>query len=90
MLHKCRSAFIAWVPVGRSAAKALSLRLPTAAAPGSLPVLFMLDMWWTERHWGRFSPSTSVALPIIHSINCSTIITVHQSGLVQQANKWQR
>jgi hypothetical protein len=22
----------------------------------------MWDLWWTERHWGRFPPSTSVSL----------------------------
>jgi hypothetical protein len=31
--------------------------LPTAAAP--VPV--WAKLWWTERHWGRTSPSTSVS-----------------------------
>jgi hypothetical protein len=32
------------------------------------------DLWWPERHWGRFPPSTSVALPVIHITNRSKII----------------
>jgi hypothetical protein len=24
-----------------------------------------VDLWWTKWHWGRFSPSTSVPLPIL-------------------------
>jgi hypothetical protein len=30
-------------------------------------------LWWTKRHWGRFSPSTSVSLAN-HSTNFSIII----------------
>jgi hypothetical protein len=34
------------------------------------------DLWWTKRHWGRFSPSTSVSPANHHSTNFSiTIIT---------------
>jgi hypothetical protein len=25
----------------------------------------MRDLWWTKWHWGRFSPSISVSLPIL-------------------------
>jgi hypothetical protein len=36
----------------------------------------MWDLWWTKRHWGRFSPSTSVFLDTHHSTNfCIIIIT---------------
>jgi hypothetical protein len=31
----------------------------------------------------RVWPSTSVSLPMIHSTNCSTIITIYHPGLVQ-------
>jgi hypothetical protein len=33
----------------------------------------MWELWWTKRHWGRFSPSTSVS-PANHSTNFSVII----------------
>jgi hypothetical protein len=33
----------------------------------------MWGLWWTKRHWGRFSPSTSVS-PANHSTNFSIII----------------
>jgi hypothetical protein len=32
-------------------------------------------LWWTKRHWGRFSPSTSVSPANHHSTNFSIIIT---------------
>jgi hypothetical protein len=31
------------------------------------------NLWWTKRHWGRYSPSTSVS-PANHSTNFSIII----------------
>jgi hypothetical protein len=33
----------------------------------------MWDLWLTKRHWGRFSPSTSVS-PANHSTNFSIIV----------------
>jgi hypothetical protein len=33
----------------------------------------MWVLWWTKRHWGRFSPITSVS-PANHSTNFSIII----------------
>jgi hypothetical protein len=36
--------------------------------PGS-----MWGLWWTKRHWGRFSPSTSVS-PANHSTDFPIII----------------
>jgi hypothetical protein len=36
--------------------------------PGSNPDLVMWDLLWTERHWGRFSPGTSVS-PSTHSFH---------------------
>jgi hypothetical protein len=35
---------------------------------------------------GRLSPSTLVSLPIIHSTNCATVITIYYPGLVQMAS----
>jgi hypothetical protein len=57
---------------GRAVAQAVSRWLPTAAARCSRPD----SMWglsWTKRHWGRFSPSTSVS-PANHSTNFSIVI----------------
>jgi hypothetical protein len=56
--------------IGHAVAQAVSRWLPTAAGsrPGS-----MWGLWWTKRHWGRFSPSTSIS-PAIHSTNLSIII----------------
>jgi hypothetical protein len=34
----------------------------------------MWGLWWTKRHWGRFSPSTSVSSANHHSINFFIII----------------
>jgi hypothetical protein len=35
----------------------------------------MWNLWWTKRHWGRFSPSTSVS-PAKHPTDCSTLIII--------------
>jgi hypothetical protein len=35
----------------------------------------MWDLWWTKRHWGRFSANTSVS-PVSHSTDCSTLIII--------------
>jgi hypothetical protein len=40
--------------------------------PGSRPGS-MWGLWWTKRHWGRFSQSNSVS-PANHSTNFSIII----------------
>jgi hypothetical protein len=53
---------------GRAVAQAISRWLPTAAAR-----IRVRGSWWTRRHWGRFSPSTSVS-PANHSTNFSIII----------------
>jgi hypothetical protein len=34
----------------------------------------MRGLWWDNRHWGRFFPSTSVSLANHHSTNFSVII----------------
>jgi hypothetical protein len=44
--------------------------------PWFTPGQIMWDLWWTKRHWGRFSPSTSVSPANHHSTNfCIIIIT---------------
>jgi hypothetical protein len=52
----------------------------------------MWDLWWTTRHWGRFSPSTSFSPANSHSTDSSAliisiiliiIIIICQPGLVQ-------
>jgi hypothetical protein len=50
-------------------AQAVSRWLSTAAARQSS----MWGLWWTKRHWGRFSPSTSVS-PANHFTNFSIVI----------------
>lgn len=48
----------AWVPTS------------TVGGKGSvIPVEIMRDLWWTVRHWNKFSPSTFVPLPIHISAN---------------------
>jgi hypothetical protein len=54
---------------GRAVAQAVSRWLPTEAAPGS-----MWGLWWTKRHWGKFSPSISVPPAHHHSTNLSIIV----------------
>jgi hypothetical protein len=54
----------------------------------------MWDLWWTKKHRGRFSPSTSVCAANLHSTDCSAfivvvvvvvviIIIIYHPGLVQ-------
>jgi hypothetical protein len=42
--------------------------------PGSISDQIMWVLWWTERHWGRFSPSTSLSPANSHSTECSTFV----------------
>jgi hypothetical protein len=58
---------------GRAIAQAVSRWLPTAAARVRVRT-GMWGLWWTKRHWGRFSPSTSVSPAIHRSTNFSIII----------------
>jgi hypothetical protein len=46
----------------------------------------MWDLWWTEWHWGRSFPSTSVSPANLHSTNCPTITIIYHLGLVQLAS----
>jgi hypothetical protein len=54
-------------------AQAVSRWFPTAAARIRVRAR-MWNLWWTKRHWGRFSPRTSVSPVNRHSANFSIII----------------
>jgi hypothetical protein len=75
--------------VGRAIAQAVSRWLPTAA--GRVRVRAgMCVLWWTKRHWGRFSPSTSVS-PANHSTNFSIIIITrdwHNRPIIGRSAEW--
>jgi hypothetical protein len=64
---------IAILFTGSAVAQAVRRWLPTATA--SIRVCTCIwELWWTKRHWGRFSPSTSVSLTNHHFTNSSIII----------------
>jgi hypothetical protein len=68
-----RSFFLIYVRLGHAVAQAISRWLPTAA--GRVRVRAgMWGLWCTKRHWGRFSPSTSVSPANHHSSNFSIIL----------------
>jgi hypothetical protein len=57
----------------------------TGSLPGS-----MWGLWWTKRHWGRLSPSTSVS-PANHSTNFSIIIITrgcHNRPIGDRSAEW--
>jgi hypothetical protein len=54
-------------------AQAVSRWIPHRVGPDSR-LGSMWSLWWTKRHWSRFSPSTSVSSANHHSINFSIII----------------
>jgi hypothetical protein len=41
---------------------------------GSIRGQVMRDLWWTQWHWGRFSPSTSLSFANCNSTNLSILI----------------
>jgi hypothetical protein len=51
----------------------------------------MWGLWWTKRHWDRFSPTTSVSLANHHSTNFSIIIITrswHNRRIGGRSAKW--
>jgi hypothetical protein len=57
--------------------------------PGLIPGQVMWDLWWIERHWDRFSASTSVC-PALQSSGSGTIgqiVTVVPTGLPTKLQK---
>jgi hypothetical protein len=67
---------------GSGIAQAVSRRLPTAVARVRARVRSSWIFGRQRGTWGRFPPSTSVS-PAGHSTNCSTLIIIHDPGLVQ-------
>jgi hypothetical protein len=62
---------------------------PHRGGPGSRPGS-MWGLWWTKLHWGRFSPSTPVAL-VNHSTNFSIIIITrgwHNMPIGNRSAEW--
>jgi hypothetical protein len=70
----CHKWYELTVTVGRAIAKAVSRRLPTAAARVHTRVWSCGILWWTKLALGQFSPRTSVSPANLHSICFSTII----------------
>jgi hypothetical protein len=64
--------FLMWHE-GRAVAQAVSRWLLTAVAR-VLVRASMWDLWWTKRHWGRVSLTTSVFRANLRSPNFSTIL----------------
>jgi hypothetical protein len=61
-----------------------------SGGPGSRPGS-MWDLWWTKRHWGRFSPSTSIPPADHHSTKFSIIIITrgwHNKPFVGRSAEW--
>jgi hypothetical protein len=50
---------------------------------GSSTLQIVRFLWSTERHWGRFSPSTSISLSFIYSTKCSITITIYHARLIE-------
>jgi hypothetical protein len=53
---------IIWGRIGCAVAQAVSNRLSYRDSPCSISGEVLCALWWTERHWGRFSPNTPVSL----------------------------
>jgi hypothetical protein len=70
-VHQSAVAVDIHMTVGHVIAQRLDAGFPPRR-PGSRTGS-MWGLWWTKRHWGRFSPSTSVS-PANHSTNFSSII----------------
>jgi hypothetical protein len=72
MLHYIACSLLT-IQYGHAAAQAVSCWLSTMAARVCIWA-GMWGLWWTEQHWGGFSPSTSVSPANHHSTNFSIII----------------
>jgi hypothetical protein len=65
----------------RAIAQAASRWLHTADDRVRASGLVMWDLYWKKWSLGRYSPSTSVSPPKLHSTNCSTISIIYHVGL---------
>jgi hypothetical protein len=75
--------------IGRAIAQAVSRWLPTLATRVHIQA-GKWGLWWTKRHWGRFSLSTSVSRAN-HSTNFSIIIITrgwHNRPIDGRSAKW--
>jgi hypothetical protein len=75
--------------LGRAVAQAVSGWLPTTAARVRVRAAYG-GLWWTKRHWGRFSPRTSVS-PANHSTNFSVVIITlgwHSRPIGDRSAEW--
>jgi hypothetical protein len=72
----CRSWSSRWLPIA-----AAQVRVRSG----------MWGLWWTKRHWGRFSPSTSVSPANHHPTNFSIIIITwgwHNRPINDRSVEW--
>jgi hypothetical protein len=75
--------------LGSAVAQAVSRWLSHRGGPGSCQDN-MWGLWWRKRHWGRFSPSTSVS-SANHSTNFSIIIITrdwHNRPISGRSAEW--
>jgi hypothetical protein len=76
--------------LGRAVAQSVSRWFPTSEARVRVRA-GMWDLWWTKRHWGRFSPSTSVSSVNHHPTNFSIIIITrrwHSRPICGRGAEW--
>jgi hypothetical protein len=76
--------------VGRAVAQAVSRWFPTATARVRVRAACG-GLWWTKRHWGRFSPRTSLSPANHHSTNFSIIIITrgwHNRPIGYRSAEW--
>jgi hypothetical protein len=78
----CKSVY------SRAVAQAVSCRPPAAAARGRIRAKSCADRGGQSGTGAGFLRVPRFLLPLIHSTNCSTIITIYHPRLVRYANKW--
>jgi hypothetical protein len=88
-ISACRIQMFLAEAKGRAVTQAVSRWLPTAAARVRVRTAYG-GLWWTKRHWGRLSPSTSV-FPANHSTTSSIIIITrgwHNRPISGRSAEW--
>jgi hypothetical protein len=67
LMEKVRTVVIEKTPTTRE---------PTSHGGGSVPCRVVWDFWWTNwRHWGTYSPRTSISPASFHFSDCFTFIS---------------
>jgi hypothetical protein len=69
--------------IGRAVAQMISSRISTAATRGQAPVKWLGICGGQNGTGAVFFKVLRFPLLLIHSTNCSTIITIYHPGLVQ-------